>query len=67
MENPQMIFLATLALGIILLLFVSAICFLTIIPNHNTFKDYLKDPKFWIFGSPTLIYLIILIKTVGTM
>ena len=54
---------SSLALGVILLLFSSSIYFLTI-PKLNRFSDYLLHPRFWFFGIASLVYLIILFKTV---
>nr|DAS79848.1 MAG TPA: hypothetical protein [Caudoviricetes sp.] len=53
----------SLAIGLILLLFSSSIYFLTI-PRLDKLSDYLYHPRFWFFGITSLVYLIILFKTI---
>lgn len=61
-ETRELIY-SSLALGLILLLFTSSIYFLTI-PRLNKFADYFCHPRFWFFGIASIIYFIILFKTV---
>ena len=53
----------SIAIGLILLLFSSSIYFLTI-PRLDKLSDYLYHPRFWFFGITSLVYLIILFKTI---
>lgn len=54
---------SSFGLGIILLLFSSMIYFLTI-PRMTNFYDYLKHPRFWFFSLSSIVYFIILLKTI---
>lgn len=54
---------SSFGLGIILLLFSSMIYFLTI-PRMANFYDYLKHPRFWFFSLSSIIYFIVLLKTI---
>ncbi len=51
--------LSIVCLGLILLLFISAIYFLTL-RKEEKFCNYLKHPRFWVCGISLLIYLLIL-------
>lgn len=62
-KTLQELIRSSLALGVILLLFTSSIYFLTI-PKHAKIQDYLLHPRFWFFGIASIIYFIILLKTV---
>ena len=53
---------SVLVFGIILLLFDSALYFITM-PRERCFKDYILHPRFIFFSIVTLVYLIVLVKT----
>ncbi len=62
-ENLKSLIESSFALGIILMLFASSVYFLTI-PRLEKFGDYLKHPRFWFFGISSIVYFIVLLKTI---
>lgn len=62
-RTAQDLTFSSFGLGIILLLFSSMIYFLTI-PRLTNFYDYLKHPRFWFFSLSSIVYFIVLLKTI---